>query len=177
MLEMRLRYLGKGAFQTLTKDDYQTAESHYEIGDKCKSRQTSPRTAEQGAYFHAMVQLAFENQNAGPSLEHWRQLKGWLLVGIGHVRERRIEVPDRDRRLAAAMGKGIAQALWSPESYAKTSYDPNTAEIVIRVPDTTKVNREKMSELIEATKAKIVAEIMTGADPDALFEMAKQRAA
>lgn len=174
---MRLRYCGRGRFQTLTKADFEMAESHYSVGDKCKSRQTSPRTAEQGAYFHAMVQLAFENQNAGPSFEHWRQLKGWLLVAVGHVREARIEVPTRNQEVVNGFSQGLAKALRSTEEYVGVAYDLKTSEIVIRHPGTTKVGRDRMSELIEATKAKIVAEIMVGADPDALFEMAKQRAA
>ncbi len=84
MLDLRLRYQGNGTFHTASKLDLDLAEEKVEKHALLRAKVSHPRSLRQNAYFHALIEAAYDNPQAGPQVSDWRHLKAWLLIQAGH---------------------------------------------------------------------------------------------
>lgn len=176
MLDVWLKYEGNGLFRTASRASFDAVNDNYSPGDRVKARTTRPRSLNQNALLHAIIQNAFDNQRAGPHFANAEQLKGYLLVQIGYSDERRKSLDGMSRNLVTAFGKALA-ALSAIGPYERYFYDPKTGELVKRIPRRTRdADREKMSEIIEAVAAVIKEEIVPGVGIEELKVMAKASA-
>ena len=83
-IDLQLEHIGGGQFRCRSKLDFELASENFAKGERVRAKVTRLRSVKQNAFFHAIVETAFENQRAGPLLPTWRHLKSWLLIKIGH---------------------------------------------------------------------------------------------
>jgi len=170
MLDLRLRYQGGGRFQAATKLDFDLAEAQVEREVLLRAKISHPRSLRQNAYFHALIEAAYDNQRGGPKVADWRHLKAWLLIQIGHCEEHRFK--------RGALTPEVAKLLRQKVDTVETNVNKRTGEIVLRFAKPTRdLSSEEMSELVDKVVALICTKIVPGMDPESILNMAKSKAA
>lgn len=177
MLDLRLKYMGGGTFQTATKLDFELAADEYEQGETVRAKTSHARSVRQNAYFHALVEAAWENQRGGPRLPSWRHLKSWLLIRAGHCDVKRFE-PE-------AMTREVAAFLRVAFDTIDVTADAKTGEIIVKVARSVRFGQggpghDKMCEVVDRVVALICDPhdgIVPGMDPASIMDHAKARAA
>jgi hypothetical protein len=176
MLDQRLIYRGGGTYQTATRLDLELAERAFRKDEEVAARLTHKRSVRQNNTFHRLIQYAHENQRGGPILPSWEHLKQYLLIRAGHYSERRFTVGRLAMPQAESIGKALAHFLRANDGYVAVAYDPRTGEFVERRAASVRfraVVSDDMAVLFDAVANIICQEIIPGADPDELVEMAK----
>lgn len=177
MLDLRLRHMGGGTFQTATRLDFEAAVAEYGEGETVRAKTSHARSVRQNAFFHALVEAAYENQRGGPKLPSWRHLKSWLLIRAGHCEVKRFE-PE-------AMTPEVARFLRSTFDTIHVTVDRRTNEILVKVARTVQFGKDgpsadEMGEVVDRVVALICDPtdgIVPGMDPAAIMDHAKSRAA
>lgn len=171
MLDLRLRYQGGGTFQTATRLDFDLAEREYAAGDFVRSQQSRPRSVRQNNTFHAMIEVAWENQRGGPTLPTWRHLKSHVLIEIEHCDVHRFKPGSLTPEVAAALRKQF--------DMVDFAQDRVTGDILMRFARSISfksVTSDEMSDIFDKAAAYICLRIVPGITPDALVRMARSRA-
>jgi hypothetical protein len=172
VIELRLTYEGNGAFRVATKLDFDLASQEFDQGDRVRAQITKPRSIRQNAYFHALVQAAFDNQRGGPQVETWEHLKSWLLIHAGWCEEYRFK--------RGSLSKEVAEVLRRKFDFVDFTVVERTGEIIMRFAKSISFKAcppEKMSEIMDKAVAIICTEIVPGMDPETIFNMARGKAA
>lgn len=177
MLDLRLKYMGGGTFQTATRLDFDLACDEYEQGETVRAQTSHARSVNQNRYFHCLIESAWENQRGGPRLPSWRHLKSWLLIQAGHCDVRRFSA----RSMTPEVAKFLRQAFDTIDVTA----DRKTGEIIVKVARTVRFGRggpssEEMGEVVDRVVALICDPhdgIVPGMDPASIMDHAKARAA
>lgn len=179
MLDLRLRYEGNGRFQVATRMDFDLVNQEFEPGALVRAKASQPRSLRQNAYFHALIEKAYENQRGGPKLPTWRHLKAYLLVEIDHCTESRVKIPKgASVESTIPLVSGIVRALRQEYDTAWVTLDPKRQEIVLRFAKPTKnLTQEEMSDVMDKVVSRICLEIVPGMDPTTILNMAKADAA
>jgi hypothetical protein len=141
---------------------------------------TRMRSVRQNAFFHALIQAAFENQRGGPKVDTWEHLKGWLLVEAGHFDEARFSIGSIHPSVAALVGGGFAKEMRKRWSYMATGVDTKRNEIYMRFPQSVSFkscDAERMKQVVDRVTAIICTEVVPGMDPETIMKMSTARAA
>lgn len=179
-LDLRLEYLGGGHYRTLGKLDFDLSEAQLEHGERVRVRVTKLRSLRQNAYFHALIDAAFENQRGGPKLESPAHLKSWLLIEAGHCDLVSFSIGKTPPLMAALVCGGFAKVVRQRFDYVGTHVDTKRNEIVMKFAKSVsfaKCDAEAMAGVVDKVVSIICTEIVPGCDPEALLNMAKERAA
>ncbi|MBX9587864.1 MAG: hypothetical protein K2X43_01075 [Hyphomonadaceae bacterium] len=170
MLDLKLRYEGNGLFRVATKEDAQKAAREFEQGEAVKARCTSRFTVTQGALFHAMCRIAFDNQTTTqPDLPSWRHLKSWVKIKAGHC-----DVVTFTDGFSAEAAKYLRQR------YDTMDFTLNikTGAVAMKTARSlTELSRDDMGVLIDKAKAIIEQHIVPGVDLDELMVEARRKVA
>lgn len=171
-----MRYEGNGRFSAVARVDREIADDMAEPGQVVLMRLAKKRSNRQNAYFHALIDAAFENQTEGilhPSPEH---LKAWLLCDVGHCQEYRSPLGSMPPSEVSNMMEPLAAALKINCDTMITTYDPRSHEVVLRAAKSwsfRKLGAEKAGEILEAVIGRICTKICPGMSPDDLRRHAK----
>ena len=179
-LDLRLEYVGNGTFRPASKLDFDAIAAELEQGEMVRCKVTRMRSVRQNAFFHALIQAAFENQRGGPKVETWEHMKGWLLIEAGHFDEARFSIGSISPAVAALVGGGFAKEMRKRWSYMGTGVDTKRSEIYMRFPRSVsfaKCEAEQMKQVVDRVTAIICTEVVPGMDPETIMNMAKARTA
>lgn len=179
MLDLHLVYLGQGRFSTASKRDLDSASLALMPNERVRARITKKRSVQQNEFFHALVQVAHDNQRSGQPLPSWRHLKSHLLIRVDHCDEARIDLHECSPSMAAVVAKGMTAELRRRFDTVETSYDRKRHQIVMRFARSvsfSECTRERMGEIVDHVTAIICNEIVPGTTPEQLFTMARDRA-
>jgi len=170
MLDLRLKYLGGGKFQTAGSLDFDLCGKELDEGETVRARVTHQRSVKQNAFFHALIAAAWENQRGGPQFPSWEHLKGWLLIKVGHC--------DVKQFAANAMTAEVARHIRLTNPMADFTTDGESIFMKTAKSVSFKsTSAEEMAPVVDAVVALICSEIVPGVTPAQLLGMAKDRAA
>lgn len=178
MIDLRVEYMGGGKFQTLTPTDYEEAERSLTRGDKVRAQLTHQRSVRQNAYFHALVQCAYENQRGGNKLPSWRHLRSHLLIAAGHCHEERVSLNGVPDKLVTPLLQNTARVLRRHSDLLEISLDRKSNDVVFRAAKSwsfRETNSDVASAVLNKVIAHICSEIVPNLDPTRLTREAKAR--
>lgn len=178
MLDLRVSYSGGGQFQARTRMDFELCQS-FTVGEELRAKVGRKRSVRQNDFFHGLCEAAFENQRGGPSLPTWRHLKSHLLIAAGHCEEARIGLKRLPGDDVAAFVAPFAAALRRQFETVEVSYDQRRHEVVMRFAKSWKFEKAD-GDVAKAITARVVeiicSDIVPGVSPEALMDMAKEKA-
>lgn len=177
-VDLRLTYVGGGRLQARGKLDLELLEREFEAGEVLRVKAGKMRSVKQNDFFHALIQAAFANQNGGPSMANWEQLKAWLLIEAGHCDEHRIDVRGMSAAQAGIVAGGMAKVLRTKIETCQVTYDRGTHEVIMRFAKSVSfraADRETMGEIVDRVVAIICTTIMPGSDPATILNQAKAK--
>lgn len=160
-LDLQLEYIGGGGFRTRSRLDFELAEKTFGAGERVRAKVTHQRSVTQNAFFHAVIQSAFDNQRAGPFLPSWKHLKSWLLIKVGHCDVKQFS-PEAMKPEVAAYLRGIfdtvdfttdGKSIWM-----KTAKSVSFKEL----------GSDGMKRIVDEVIEVICTDICPGIDPDEL---------
>lgn len=171
-----MRYEGNGRFSGVARVDREIADDMAEPGQVVLMRLAKKRSNRQNAYFHALIQAAFDNQTAGPLPPSPAHLKAWLLCDAGHCEEYRVPLaslkPEHVRNVAGT----LASALKRNCDTMVTSYDTRAHELVLRVARSWSfraLGPELAAEILDKVIGVICTQVCPGMSPEDLRRHAK----
>lgn len=179
-IDLMLRHVGGGKFQTASHIDYHAAVELLEVNELLRAVLTRRRSVRQNNLLHAMIQAAFENQRGGPSFDTWEKLKAYLLIEAGHSEERRFSIGKIPHAQAALVCGGFASVIRDRHEYMAAGIDRQRNEVVMRFAKSVafrNATSDEMQPVVDRVLHKICTEIVPGTSPEALLTMAKARAA
>ena len=168
MLDLRLRYEGNGVFRPASKLDFEDCCRELGQGDLIRARVTRARSVSQNAYFHALIEAAWDNQRGGPQLPSWRHLKSWLLIQVGHC-----DVKEFDAR---AMTSEVAA--WLRRTFDTLDFTTDGKTIFVKTAKSVSFHAtgsKEMSRIVDQVTAIICTDIVPGVDPASIMDMAKAK--
>jgi len=165
VLNVRLKHVGEGKLRAATRYDYNLILAVFDAGEELTAKLTHQRSTKQNAFFHLLIQRAFERQTQGPKLPTWQALKDWLLIRAEHCTELRHHVGPLASKEVRVIGPAIAMGLRTENDFVGVAYDRRRQEIVLRTAKSVAFracDSEKMDELVTAVEALILQEICPG---------------
>lgn len=173
MIDVKLEYLGNGQFRTANRTSFEAVSAALDPGDRVRARLTRPRSVQQNEFFHALCEMAHDNQSAGFRQPTWRHLKSWLLIEAGHC--------DVQIFRLGTLGTGLTQFLsalrhvhdnvqfWTNEENG-TLIMKTAKSVSFRSAD-----RETMHRIVDRVIEIICTDIVPGLTPDAIRDEAERR--
>jgi hypothetical protein len=166
-MELQLKHLGEGRFQTASRLDFELSSKTFDQGEMVKAVVTKRRSVKQNNFFHALVEAAWDNQRGGPMLPTWRHLKSWLLINVGHCTVKEFS--------AKAMTPDVAAFFRT--NFDTVDFSTNGRTIFVKIAKSvsfTKAEAEIMRKVTDDVVALICSDIVPGITADDLLTMAKQ---
>lgn len=174
MIDLRLEYVGGGTFRCRSKLDFELCGQKLRDGEKVRAKITNQRSVKQNEFFHSLIELAWENQRAGPQLPSWRHLKSWLLIQVGHCTVKEFD----PRVLGPSVASYLRQVFDTVDFTSETVGDREIIRMkVAKTVNFKEVSSEEMSEIVDKVVAIICTDIVPGSSPDEILNMAKAKAA
>jgi hypothetical protein len=171
--------LGEGKLRAATRYDYNLILAVFDPGEELTAKLTHQRSTKQNAFFHLLVQRAFERQMQGPKLQTWQALKDWLLIRADHCTELRHHVGPLTSKETRVIGAALAMGLRTENDFVGVAYDKRRQEIVLRTAKSVAFkacDSEKMGELVAAVEALILQEICPGLTVEEIMGEARRAA-
>lgn len=168
-LDLQLEYLGGGGFRTRSKLDFELASKEFEQGERVRAKVTRQRSVRQNAYFHALIETAYDNQSAGPLLPTWRHLKSWLLIQVGHCDVKAFSPESMKPEVAAYLRSMFETVDFTTDGksiFMKTARSVNF---------TNGANAEEMKAIVDQVIEVIVTSICPGMDANQLRSVADEK--
>lgn len=169
-VQLRLIYNGNGTFRVREHLDFKICQEQFGAGEVLHAKVTHQRSLKQNDYFHALIQAAWENQRSGPHLPTWEHLKHWLLIQADHCDVFELEPSSMTPQVAAIFRK----------TFDTVDFTEKGGRIFMKVAKSVsfkKCDGEAMKQVVDRVVAIICEEIVPGARPQDIFEMAKTKAA
>lgn len=167
MLEIRLQYQGEGRFTTATRLDLELAERNIDHGERIAAKLTKPRSVRQNRLFHALIELAFDHQKAGPPQPSWRHLKSWLLIQAGWCTIAKLPPNAISKEMAACL----------KAQFDTIDFTTDGQSIFMKTAKSTKfsaANADEFSPVMDKVIDLICSKICPGMEREALMKMAME---
>lgn len=170
MIELGLIYNGNGTFRLRTHFDFKLCQKNFEDGEALRAKVDHQRSVKQNAYFHALIQAAWENQRCGPQFPTWEHMKSWLLIQAGHCDVKHFDPGSMTPQVAAYLRNVFDTVDFTTDGNRITM---KTAKSV----SFKRCDAAVMKEVVDRVAEIICTDIIPGARPNELFDMAKEKAA
>ena len=172
MIRIGLRYEGNGYFKAVSRHGLEQAQAEFDQGEAVNAELRRPRSVSQNNLFHALCEVAFDNQRDGPEFPTWRHLKSWLIIRAGACTEYRFK-PE-------SMTPEVARVLRARDDTVEVVVDRKTHEIVMRFADSIsfdKMDADEATRVFDKCMDVICEKIVPGVTKEQLLEMGKRSVA
>jgi len=183
MVNAFLIHDGGARFHAASKIDHHNLVTRFEAGSRVRAKLTAPRSLKQNNWFHAIVQVAYNNQRGGPEFADWKALRSYLLiqarwfdewtapwVAVGGRKSYKMDIM---RPVIAALAAGMRRR----SDYTVVIADTKQELIVFRTARSFSFEScpdpEEATRIIDECVAVICSEILPGTTEEELRTMGK----
>lgn len=158
MEEVQLEYVGNGLFRCTSMRDVKAMDTAYNRGVLLKAKLSQPRSSKQNAYAHWLFRQALYNARwSREGITSEEEMKGHILIAIGHCSARRLPAKSITRAAARIMRQQVIRG------FSEWAQDKETGEIICREPlPTHRLNVTEFSALLDKAITYICEVVVPG---------------